>query len=83
MGSSQEGGQVMKLRLPIEVRQILQLDVAECRDYYGFKDCGGFYFETNEAGWRSAIDDYRTLGWELPEEVVEQWALQVEALLDC
>ena len=72
----------MKLKLPVKVREILQLDVAECREVYRFKDCGNGYFETDKAGWREAIDDYRHFGWELPEEMVEQWALQVEALLD-
>jgi hypothetical protein len=41
----------------------------------------GNKFSADAEGWRRAIDGYRHFGWELPEEVVENFAQKVEELL--
>jgi|688.fasta_scaffold236389_3 hypothetical protein len=73
---------MLKLAVPNSAFQVLQLDVAECRNEYGLIPCEGQYFEATAAGWKRAIDDYRHFGWELPEEVVEQWARKVEQWIE-
>jgi hypothetical protein len=72
---------MLTLDVPVEVYQTLQLDSNQCRNFYGLVYVSGNKFSADAEGWRRAIDGYRHFGWELPEEVVEDFAQKVEELL--
>ena len=73
---------MIKLSVPRQMYEALELDSSRVRNAYSMINEGGYTFSAPVDGWRRAIDNYRLLSWEAPEEQVESCVRKVEQWIE-